>query len=397
MAYTAFWVSLWLLVYVYVGYPLILFVWKSVASKKVDKKDYEPSVTIIVAARNEAKTLAAKLVNCLDLDYPRRQLQIVVSLDGPTDETEHIALRYVDQGVTVLHNQQHRGKAAAINSAVAAARGEILVFVDARQRLDREAIRKLIANFHDPSIGAASGELVMYRDQKNSADAGEAVGVYWRYEKRLRKWESEVHSVVGSTGALHAIRRVLFRPLPEDTILDDVAIPMMAVLEGKRAVFESDAKVHDKLAATPEEEFGRKVRTLMGNFQLIALMPALIKPWRNRIVFQFVSHKLARLGAPYLMLILYVSGFFLPGWFYRCALLLQTLWYGLAFVGYQLCHRMRGEDFAPSWRRQLDRVAKFSYTFVLLNLAAVAALYNFVKWPRGGHKVIWAKYSRLKA
>jgi poly-beta-1,6-N-acetyl-D-glucosamine synthase len=344
MALATFWFSLGFLVYVYVGYPLILMVWKVLAPRRVLKGAGESTVTLIVAAHNERNTLDAKLANCLDLDYPRRQLQIIVSLDGPTDGTEHIARQYEPQGVTVLLNEQHRGKAAAINAAASRARGEILVFVDARQRLERNSLKSLVANFHDEAVGAVSGELVIDDDFAiNNGQPGEAVGLYWRYEKCLREWESEIDSVVGSTGALHAIRRELFRPLPEDTILDDVAIPMTAVLAGKRVVFESLAKAHDKPSRSPEQEFGRKVRTLTGNFQLIALMPSLLRPAQNRMFFQFVSHKVARLIAPYLFLTLYVSNIFLPGRFYRGVLLLQTVWYVLAVAGHQISSKTRRE------------------------------------------------------
>jgi poly-beta-1,6-N-acetyl-D-glucosamine synthase len=345
MALATFWFSLGFLAYVYVGYPLILMVWKVLAPRRVLKGAGEPTVTLIVAAHNERNTLDAKLANCLDLDYPRRQLQIIVSLDGPTDGTEHIARRYEPQDVTVLLNEQHRGKAAAINVAASRARGEILIFVDARQRLERDSLRRLVANFHDDAVGAVSGELVIDDDFAiDHGQPGEAVGLYWRYEKCLRKWESEIHSVVGSTGALHAIRRELFRPLPEDTILDDVAIPMTAVLGGKRVVFEALAKAHDKRSSTPQEEFGRKVRTLTGNFQLIALMPWLLRPSHNKIFFQFVSHKLARLIAPYVFLTLYVSNIFLPGRFYRGVLLLQTAWYVLAVAGHQISSKISRES-----------------------------------------------------
>jgi cellulose synthase/poly-beta-1,6-N-acetylglucosamine synthase-like glycosyltransferase len=334
MAKVVFWLSFGFISYVYAGYPLLLIVWRFLAAKRVAKGAVEPFVSLVLAAHNERNTIAEKLTNCLALDYPRERLQIIVSLDGPTDGTEQIARQYVDSGVEVLHCRQHQGKAAAINRAMGMAEGEVIVFVDARQWIERTAVRELVANFQDRSVGAVSGELILTDSASSGSDqSADSVGLYWRYEKRLRALESDIHSMMGATGALYAIRRSLVRPLPQDTILDDVAIPMNAVLAGKRVVFDSAARVYDRLVSCAEEEFRRKVRTLMGNYQLLFRMPALLLPWRNPIFVQFVSHKVARLLAPYCFVALFVSNLFLQEWYYKVAMLLQVCWYLLAIAG----------------------------------------------------------------
>jgi biofilm PGA synthesis N-glycosyltransferase PgaC len=328
MAESVFWSSLAFVLYAYCGYPLVLLIWKSLASRPVKKAPAEPDVTLIVAAFNEKDNIRQKILNCLSLDYPREKLQIIVSLDGPTDGTEVLALTFASQGVQLSFAPKRRGKAAAINAAVAKARGSLLVFVDARQMLDRNVIRELAANFSDPSVGAASGELVL---RNESGQAG--VGLYWRYETIVRKLESDIHSVVGATGALYAIRRTFFRELPADTLLDDVVIPMTVVLNGGRVVLDRTARAFEK-PTTPETEFARKVRTLTGNFQLIARMPQLLNPWRNPVFFQFVSHKVTRLLVPYLLVSMFVANLFLLRGGYLVFLGLQVLWYGLALAGF---------------------------------------------------------------
>jgi cellulose synthase/poly-beta-1,6-N-acetylglucosamine synthase-like glycosyltransferase len=334
MAQAIFWISIAVVFYVYAGYPLLVLLWRAVARRPVRKSDWEPSVTMVMAAYNESETIEQKLLNCLDLDYPRDRMQIIVSLDGPTDGTEEIVRRHENRGIEALYSPRRRGKAAAINRAVSAARGEVIVFVDARQRLERNAVRELVANFRDPAVGAVSGELLLSHPQAPPGrQASDAVGLYWRYEKWLRAIESDIHSAVGASGALYAIRRKLFQPLPQDTILDDVLVPMRTVLAGSRMIFEPGAKAYDTVACCPKAEFGRKVRTLTGNYQLLVQMPALLLPWRNPIFLQFVSHKIGRLLVPYCLAALFLSNLFLWSGFYVLMFALQLAWYLLAGAG----------------------------------------------------------------
>jgi cellulose synthase/poly-beta-1,6-N-acetylglucosamine synthase-like glycosyltransferase len=164
MIEAVFWLSFAFVFYVYIGYPLLLMVWHRLVQRRVAKGCFEPTVTLVLAAYNEHATIEDKLVNCLSQQYPREKLQIVVSLDGPTDGTDRIAQRFAERGVEIIHSTGHRGKAAALNAAVEKARGEILVFVDARQRLENDAVRNLVTNFQDASVGAASGELILQDD-----------------------------------------------------------------------------------------------------------------------------------------------------------------------------------------------------------------------------------------
>lgn len=325
-----FWGSLIFVAYVYIGYPLLLLVWSTWTRRSELRRQSEPTVTMIIAAYNERHEIARRIENCLALDYPKDKLDIIISLDGPTDGTETVVSAYQGAGIRIVHSPIHKGKAAALNRALLAASGEILLFGDARQEFSLNAIRELVANFADPHVGAVSGELVLLDEQ--GGEAKDAIGLYWRYEKKLRKMEGQIHSVVGVSGAIYAIRRELAEPLPEDAILDDVILPMRAVLRGRRVLFECRARAFDRVAQSPEVEYQRKIRTLMGNYQLILKLPELLVPWRNPIFLQFISHKLLRLVAPYAFLTLAISNLFLRG-YYLIPLALQGIWYFLVLVG----------------------------------------------------------------
>jgi cellulose synthase/poly-beta-1,6-N-acetylglucosamine synthase-like glycosyltransferase len=327
-----FWISFAIVFYVYLGYPALLVFWRRVAARPVRKQDVEPTVTIVIAAHNERARLETKLRNCLELDYPRRKLQIVVSLDGPTDGSEFLVWQHASKGVELIHSKEHIGKAGALNRALRRATSEIVVFADVRQIFERNAIRALVANFADETVGAVSGELLLMDEQEQEAKTD--VGLYWRYEKALRSMESEIHSIPGATGAIYAIRRELYEDLPTDTILDDVVTPLRIVMRGKRTVFEPEAKAYDVVACCARAEYGRKVRTLYGNYQLLRQLPQAMLPWRNAIFVQFVSHKVGRLVVPWAMLALLVANCFLWSRFYVLTLILQIAWYAGASAGY---------------------------------------------------------------
>jgi cellulose synthase/poly-beta-1,6-N-acetylglucosamine synthase-like glycosyltransferase len=188
---------------------------------------------------------------------------------------------YTDKGVDVVYSAVHRGKATAVNRGVAIAKGEILLFADARQRFEKNAIRELVANFADDSVGAVSGELVLL--DECGREASESLGAYWRYEKKVRAMESDIHSLPGATGAIYAVQRELFEPLASETILDDVVTPMRIVLKGKRSIFDPAARAYDAASPGEQKEYERKARTLAGNYQLFARMPELLAPWQPNL------------------------------------------------------------------------------------------------------------------
>jgi len=376
MATILFWAAFTCIVYVYAGYPLLLMLWRRVSRRPVDKRYRELSVSLVIAMHNERRNVEAKIRNCQELDYPADKLQIIVSLDAPTDGTDDLLRDSTGQGVEVVCCPVRRGKAEALNSGLAVARGEIVIFGDAGQRLERSAVRELVANFADESVGAVSGTLVLL--DRDAREATDGVGLYWRYEKKLRAMESDIHSVPGATGAIYAIRRRLFVPLPPGTILDDVVVPMRIVLGGKRAIVDPAARAYGAATPSPGSEYERKKRTLTGNYQLFAEMPELLVPWRNPVFVQLVSHKVGRLIVPYCLAALFLSNLFLLDGLYRTVVFLQAGWYLAACAGWWAS---RGGG------SRLGALMPIPYAFVLMNWAAVAGLYCFV---RGGALGIWS-------
>lgn len=363
-----FWSSLGFVGYTYAGYPLLIKAWSKLRPKApVLAEGNEPRVSVVMAAHNEAQQIGRKLENLLDLEYPREKLQLIVIDDGSTDQTAQIIAGYSDRGVELVSLRNPVGKAAAINQGMRQADGEIVLFCDVRQRIDPLALRVLLASFSDPHVGAVSGELMLDSDQ--------GPGVYWEYEKAIRSAESAVGSVVGATGALYAIRRELFRALPENALLDDVFTPMQIVLQGYRVLFEPKAKVFDR-EADVVGEFRRKARTLAGNYQILTQLPRLLNPLKNPLFFQYASHKLCRLLCPFALATLLASNLYLvatgaPGWpFYVATLAGQLGGYGLALKG-----AVQGDD--------AGKLARVSYTFVVLNAAAAEGLWRYMRGDFG--------------
>jgi len=329
-----FWSAVVVTVYVYLGYPTLLAAWAAVAPKPIRRSPVTPAVSIVIAARNEARTIRDRVDNLLQSDYPRGQMQIIVVSDGSTDGTADLLKAY--RGMVDVVVLPPSGKASAINAGVAAARHDVVVFADARQTFAPDALRALVEPFADPAVGGVSGELLLDCESgSGTSTIGDGVGAYWRYEKWLRRHESLIGSTLGSTGAIHAMRRELWRPLPTETILDDVLAPMQVVLAGARVVFVDDAKAYDRAAPVAAAEFKRKTRTLAGNYQLMTLQPRLLIPFLNPVWVQFVSHKLGRLVVPYALFVMLVTSAALATEraIYTAALGAQVAFYGLAAYG----------------------------------------------------------------
>jgi cellulose synthase/poly-beta-1,6-N-acetylglucosamine synthase-like glycosyltransferase len=337
-----FWSALAATLYVYVGYPTLLAAWARLAPKPVHRSSVTPPISIVIAARDEAALLQSRIENLLESDYPRHLMQIIVVSDGSTDGTADILAFFKKEVDAVL--LPPGGKARALNAGVATAKHDVVVFTDVRQSFAPEALRALVAPFADPHVGGVSGELLLDCESgEGNSTIGEGVGAYWKYEKWLRKQESLIGSTLGSTGAIHALRRDLWRPLPPETILDDVLAPMQVVLSGARVVFEGSARAYDRAVAEAGEEFQRKTRTLAGNYQILRLQPRLLLPFVNPVWLQFVSHKLGRLLVPYALFLLLTTSAVLARYhlIYAVAFAGQIAFYGLALYGAVLDRRGR--------------------------------------------------------
>lgn len=311
--------------YTVAGYPLILG-WLARRFPKAVGKRFQPrSVSVIIAVHNGQNFLADKLRSILDLDYPRELLEIVVVSDASTDTTEEIARSFSADGVRLIQVPRG-GKPAALNFAVPQTSGEILLLTDVRQTLERESLARLIACFGDPSVGVVSGDLLVRRGTVEETN----VGLYWRYERWIRKQLGSVDSMLGATGPFYAIRRTLFRPMPPECLLDDMYVPLSAFFEGYRLIVEERARAFDYPTGV-DIEFRRKVRTLAGNYQLLRYFPQLLSTG-NRMLFHYLSYKVARLALPWAVLGLLLVSFGLPKPWREVVLAGQVLFYGLAFT-----------------------------------------------------------------
>ena len=381
MIKSLFWISIVAIFYTYIGYPVVVWLLGRLRNLKVSKSSVTPRVSVVIACHNEASNIEARIKNLLESDYPARLLEIVIISDGSTDFTADIARRYASNRVHVFAYGEQRGKATALNVGAEIASGEIIIFADARQWFEPDAIKELASNFADVRVGAVSGELLL--DGGANATVGEGVGLYWKYEKWIRKSESRFNSVIGATGAVYAIRRKLWHPLPKETILDDVYTPMQIALSGSRIVFDEKARAHDRATDSASREFSRKVRTLTGNYQLCQLMPRVLLP-TNALLFQFYSHKLMRLAAPIFFLILLAANLAIVALpssatntlFYEVSLAAQIIFYASVLAGgYLLKHKRK------------VRLLNFAYVFSVMNAAALVGLIYFIL----GKRDVWVR------
>jgi cellulose synthase/poly-beta-1,6-N-acetylglucosamine synthase-like glycosyltransferase len=329
MSGIVFWCALALIGYAYVVYPSLVLLLSRQFGRTPLGAPFAPSLTVVIAAFNEAARIGARVRDVLAQDYPRGRMQVIVVDDGSSDGTA-TAADVGDPRVRVIALSRNGGKATALAMAMAAASTDLIVFADARQRFAPQALRKLVEPFADPHVGAVSGELVIESEPGVASD----IGLYWKMEKALREAEARLGWLHGVSGAIHALRRELVQPPPPGTILDDMYLPLSVVFAGKRVAMAREAVALDRASAETWEEFRRKLRTLAGNWQLIARMPRLANPFGNPVFFAWLSHKFLRLIVPWALLAMLVACAF--AWrqpFYRAALLVQLAGYaGAAFA-----------------------------------------------------------------
>jgi cellulose synthase/poly-beta-1,6-N-acetylglucosamine synthase-like glycosyltransferase len=370
-----FWALAAVVFHTYLGYPLLIGILARASKPKVRaSEEFRGPVSVVVAAYNEEAQIEQRVDELLAaIRSTGLDGEVVVVSDGSTDRTAALASRRARHSrVRVIDLPTNIGKATALTTGCAAAVGDVIVFADARQHWAPDALQKLLRNFADPEIGAVSGELLL----KSSTGVVAGVGLYWRFERWIRRTESLSGSCVGVTGAIAAVRRSLFRPIPLGTILDDVYWPMQVVLQGYRVVHDREALAFDQLPEASTDEFRRKVRTLCGNFQLVTRLPQAFLPGRNPAWFRFVSHKMLRLVVPWALLGLLVATAMLPMPLYRAALVAQIAFYLLGLVGI-----VRGSH-------AQSRIFSVPGSFLLLNVAAWTA---FWVWLTRRSELAWRK------
>ena len=302
-----FWTASGLLFLAYPGYPLLLLCVPRIrAEAPAASADMTTSVAVVLVVRNEATRIEARLRNLLDCDAEIRE--IIVVCDGCSDPTAAVAKAQGHPAIQVIEVLEPRGKPAGINIGVRAATADVIVLCDARQRFEPTTIPRLLRWFADPANGAVSGALEI---ESSSSSSGRGVDAYWRLEKLIRQMESDMDSCVGCTGAVYAVRRSCFQPMPEDTLLDDVVVPMLIAAQGKRVRFDPDARAFDPQTLDGGKEKRRKVRTLAGNFQMMARYPRWMLPWGHRQWWKLLLHKYLRLAGPWLLVLMLTSSLLL--------------------------------------------------------------------------------------
>lgn len=377
-----FWVMFATIAYVYVGYPLLLWIVAVTRRPAVfPTASADPTVTLVISAFNEDAVIEAKLENSRALDYPREKLEVLVVSDASDDETDVIVRRNEDRMIRLLRMQERGGKTLGLNEGVRQARGDIIVFSDANAMYQASAIRQLIECFVDERTGAAVGES-RYEDSEEGSDQNESL--YWRYELWIKAMETASGSVVGGDGAIYAVRRHLYRDMSADA-LSDFVNPLQVVKQGYRCVYAREAICVEEAAASYQKEFRRKVRIVNRAWRAMWTMADLLNVFRyGWFSIKIVSHKLLRWLIPVFLISLYVSNAFLlgAGWFYVAFFTTQTLFYVLAIIGYLL----RSRSGLPAF-------LSIPYYFCLVN---VASLFGIIEAYLGKTYTTWAT-PRVKA
>ena len=381
-----FWIGLFVIFYTYLGYGLVIFLLAKLKKRpqsftRVADKDL-PEVTLLVAAYNEETCIEDKIVNSLNLDYPKDKLSIFFVTDGSTDNTPDIIKKF--HAVKLFHDFQRRGKIHAVNRVMKLVKTPIVVFSDANTLLNQHAIRNLVRHYQNPAVGGVAGEKRIYKNSEDNA-SGSGEGFYWKYESFLKKKDAEVYSIVGAAGELFSVRTELYEEPAENTIIEDFVLSMRICAKGYRFMYEPDATAMESASASVSEEWKRKVRICAGGFQAMAKLTSVLNPFRyGMLTFQYLSHRVLRWTlAPLFLPVVLLANVWLAGTgntFYAITLAGQVIFYLLALAGYFLRDKKISVKgfFVP-------------YYFMVMNLSVYA---GFLRYVKGKQSVVWEKAQR---
>lgn len=375
--------SVGLIVYTYIGYPVIISGLSRLLERRVRRADIEPSISVIIAAHNEEQDIAAKIENTLELDYPKAKLQIIVVSDCSADRTDEIVRGYQDRGVILLRQNERLGKSAAQNRAVRISTGDVLVFSDATTMYAHDTLRKIVSSFADSEVGCVAGQLV-YVEKASSAVIGRGCRSYWSYEKFLKRSESRLGSLIGVSGCLYAVRRSSCSRIAAE-MSSDFVIASEIHLQGLRTVYDERAISFEATNKNGRDEFRMRVRVIEQTFSAISRYSELLSLRKHGFfAFQLISHKILRYAAPIFLVGAFVSNLLAmsSSEFYRATFFAQAFFYVLALAGWY-CDRASLKI----------GVLALPYYFVLANLASVGGLLKFL---RGEAHLIWEPLREVK-
>lgn len=391
-----FWVLLFIVFYAYLGYGIVLYLMVKIkrifklGRKKQITPDYEPEVTLFVAAYNEKDYVRDKIENSFSLEYPKDKVKQVWVTDGSDDGTPDILREYSDRGVEVYHENARGGKIGAMNRGMEFVKSPIVIFSDGNTMLGKESIQRIVNLFSDPKVGCVSGEKRIYQKDKDTAAGTE--GIYWKYESTLKKWDAELYSVVGAAGELFAIRTELFQHVEKDTLLDDFIISLRVAMKGYTIQYDPEAYAIETSSANVKEELKRKIRISAGGIQSIIRMSALLNIFKYGLLsFQYISHRvlrwaLAPLALPLLLIlnaiITYNSGFTNFDDIFTYLFYGQVAFYFFALLGWYFENK-----------EIKIKLLFIPYYFFIMNLSVYLGLKRFMK---GKQSVNWERAKRGK-
>jgi cellulose synthase/poly-beta-1,6-N-acetylglucosamine synthase-like glycosyltransferase len=383
-----FWVSLFIIFYTYIGYGIVLYVLvriKRLFIKPVKLVDgsFTPSLTLIVAAYNEASVIEEKIHNTLQLIYPKDKLQLIFVTDGSTDNTPTVIAQYPE--IMLLHKEGRSGKINAVHRAMGEVNTEIVVFTDANTFLNENALLRIAKHYVNPKVGAVSGEKRVAIEANADATAGE--GFYWKYESALKKWDAELYSVVGAAGELFSVRTDLYVAVEPDTLLDDFMISMKIAMKGYKIAYDADAYAMESSSENLKEEYKRKVRIASGGIQSIIRTSKLFNPFFMPLLgFQYLSHRVLRWTiTPFLMiLVVFVNAYLLfdnVNWLLAMIMVGQLGFYSLASLGWLL-----------ERKEMCIKILFIPYYFCFMNYCVLVGIYRYFFTQKSS--VLWDKAKR---
>jgi cellulose synthase/poly-beta-1,6-N-acetylglucosamine synthase-like glycosyltransferase len=366
-----------MIVYVYFGYPLLLWIISLFIDSKHSVNDISPSVTFLITAYNEEKDLAEKLKNTLSLDYPKDKLEIIVASDGSTDKTDEIVKSFEGNGVKLLRVEGRVGKTETQNQAVKISHGDIIIFSDATTKYEQSAIKKIVRNFADDKIGVVGGRFRYYDPKQTQIGTGSIA--FWDYDNFIKAKQTKINTITGCSGCIYSVKKNLYEPLPYD-IISDLVEPLKILEKGFRIVFEPEAIAYETTLERSEEEFKMRVRVISRGMNGLLYMKSLLNPFKHPYIsFQLISHKILRWLVPGFAVILYGINIFLigQGVIYDILFYLQSILYLAATIGW-IVDKI-------SQKRKI-KVFSMPLYFCVVNYAALVALFRTlmkrkdVKW-----------------
>ncbi len=380
----AFWICAALILYTYVVYPMAVWALSRIfgavpapARPAFDDGQF-PMVSVLVAAHNEEQVIAERIANALALEYPADRLEIVVASDGSSDATAGIVRGFADRRVRLLSGRERRGKARVLNAALKALRSDVVILSDANTFIDRDGVQRLVRWFADPRVGVVCGKLVL----TDPVTGTNSDGLYWRYETFLKECEGRLGALLGANGAIYAIRRTHFTGIRNDTIVDDLVIPLIMHLRtGCGIVYDTSAIAQEQSAPDIRDEFRRRARIGAGGFQSLATLRSLAHPRHGWLAFSFVSHKVLRWLCPFSMIGARVTSLVLAvrDPLYLGLFAAQVAVYGVSLAGLH------------TRTRPTSKVVRLATMFTTMN---VALLVGFWLWVSGGQSGIWQRTAR---